>query len=1036
MATDIATLGVKVDASEADTAGAKLNELANQGGKAEAGVKKVTKASLELNAQLQSLIAQIRDNTGATAASMQAQQAEAAAARASAAAAAASAAARRKAADEARALAQAERMASEAADDMANRLQRLRQSVDPLGVAQDRVNSELAEARMLFEAGALSADQYARAQTVLNARMNEFQTRGAGVNKVLSGTAGASRLTANEALNLSRQFADIGVTAAMGMNPLMILVQQGPQIADIMKTSGLSMREMAREMLLFLKIIEVVPAANAVAAASHTTVATTAVAAATAEDRFAAATGRASMAAKEATAANAALATSNGAVAVSAEAVDDVVDGSSKKIATRLGRIPRVAGPALLVLGAIATGFAAIANEAEKGLGDVQKEFGLTEGQMEKLKKSGEDTGYTIGDVMSGTAATIGDVFKEEIDFVKKKFAEWFGMASKGASDASNNIIDSFIGALITIKENWRLLPAAIGDAAIQAANAVIRAVNGMVKGSVDTINSLLDKLPDWVGITGRASFSAFNELDNPNAGAAVKLGTTFSNNRKRAGKMRATNTAEARDDRLEKAFGEAEDGPNPRKRKPRATKEKESEAEKAYKRAVEGAQDYLQSLKEETEEIGKNKYELKELNVQREIDALMKVGQTKETLALAAAIRKEHEAWVNATEDQAVKEYMKNISDANKEIAFEASLIGMNNEQRERAIALRKIEMEQAAFLKENPGVVLVTGKDNRATAAAEKGAMQDRVDEAGRMASAMRDTADAVSEVTASFGELFGTAGEGFANLIDTMLEFDVRRAEGMSRLLELQQEYNEGQMTQAEYDFQRGQVNKQMSRDQIAQYGEMIGAAKTFFKEGSTGWRVMEAAERAYRIFQFAMQIRAMLMDKASTTSSVANSGVRAAADGVAAVAKAIASLPFPLNIAAGAATAAFLVAMGVKLFGGKGGGGASASASKAVDRYNGPRDEYGAPTSSYSVLKPGQVRTGAAANDNRTGAPANVGNTVVIQGDTLKIEGGADRRTVEEMQQMLQQRDKNLIQQAREAVAADQAAKASRQRIGGR
>lgn len=46
--------------------------------------------------------------------------------------------------------------------------------------------------------------------------------------------AAAAKLQSHELLNLSRQFSDIGVTAAMGMNPLMILIQQGPQIAETM----------------------------------------------------------------------------------------------------------------------------------------------------------------------------------------------------------------------------------------------------------------------------------------------------------------------------------------------------------------------------------------------------------------------------------------------------------------------------------------------------------------------------------------------------------------------------------------------------------------------------------------------------------------------------------------------------------------------------------------------------------------------------------------------------------------------------------
>lgn len=48
----------------------------------------------------------------------------------------------------------------------------------------------------------------------------------------------AARLHGHEVTNLGRQFADVGVMAAMGMNPMMILVSQGPQIADIFATAG------------------------------------------------------------------------------------------------------------------------------------------------------------------------------------------------------------------------------------------------------------------------------------------------------------------------------------------------------------------------------------------------------------------------------------------------------------------------------------------------------------------------------------------------------------------------------------------------------------------------------------------------------------------------------------------------------------------------------------------------------------------------------------------------------------------------------
>jgi len=118
------------------------------------------------------------------------------------------------------------------------------------------------------------------------------------------------------------------------------------------------------------------------------------------------------------------------------------------------------------------------------------------------------------------------------------------------------------------------------------------------------------------------------------------------------------------------------------------------------------------------------------------------------------------------------------------------------------------------------------------------------------------------------------------------------------------------------------------------------------------------------------------------------------------------------------------------------GGGSGKSASASASKAVDAYTGPTDAYGNPTSAYSVLRPGAttVAGGAPANDNR-GGYAGLTRTVVIQGDTLNINGGADKRTAEELEAVLNQRDKRLIQETRYAVAADNAARANRQTIGG-
>jgi len=140
-------------------------------------------------------------------------------------------------------------------------------------------------------------------------------------------------------------------------------------------------------------------------------------------------------------------------------------------------------------------------------------------------------------------------------------------------------------------------------------------------------------------------------------------------------------------------------------------------------------------------------------------------------------------------------------------------------------------------------------------------------------------------------------------------------------------------------------------QSAQVQVRSYGDMAGAGKAFFKEHTAGYAAMDAVEKSFRAVEMAMAIENMLAksglltaftglfvaskatetaaDTAATGTSVVNSGIRAAADGIAAFAKTLASIPFPFNIAAGAAVVALLAGMGVKIAGGGGGGGVSSA-----------------------------------------------------------------------------------------------------------
>jgi hypothetical protein len=114
-------------------------------------------------------------------------------------------------------------------------LARVQARVDPAAVAIGRLKTELDEARMAFDRGKIGAEAFEQEQARVAAAAGKVYGPQRQLTDVTRELAQVQRFTASETLNLARQFQDIGVTAAMGMNPLMILVQQGPQIYDVLE---------------------------------------------------------------------------------------------------------------------------------------------------------------------------------------------------------------------------------------------------------------------------------------------------------------------------------------------------------------------------------------------------------------------------------------------------------------------------------------------------------------------------------------------------------------------------------------------------------------------------------------------------------------------------------------------------------------------------------------------------------------------------------------------------------------------------------
>lgn len=107
----------------------------------------------------------------------------------------------------------------------------------------------------------------------------------------------------------------------------------------------------------------------------------------------------------------------------------------------------------------------------------------------------------------------------------------------------------------------------------------------------------------------------------------------------------------------------------------------------------------------------------------------------------------------------------------------------------------------------------------------------------------------ASAVQNFASEFEAAFGRAGGAVATLIGTLDEYGVKQQE-LARLGA--EAARQGPEAQARF----AQVAAQQ---QIRSYGDMASAAKKFFKEGSTGYKTLEATEKAFRAVELGLAIK---------------------------------------------------------------------------------------------------------------------------------------------------------------------------------
>lgn len=269
-------------------------------------------------------------------------------------------------------------------------------------------------------------------------------------------TTTAIKFTAREGLNATRQLADIGTTALMGMNPFLIAIQQGPQLFDILQEKAL---------------------------ASGATIGAT----------FRAA----------------------GAAIWAA-------------LLPLLPVIAAIAAGAAVLAG----GFALATREINRGADSAVERLGLTEKQLERVKKAGVDTGVTLSDTFFGFFDVVGDrlmaAFDGPLKWLSKAWNTTLDFITKNVGQGIKVIVGGFTGAVYAIKAVWGLLPGAIADLTLQAANWALRSLQNMINGSIDMINKLISYLPDWLkdGVGGgMIAHVKLGQIDNGFAGQAAKAG-------------------------------------------------------------------------------------------------------------------------------------------------------------------------------------------------------------------------------------------------------------------------------------------------------------------------------------------------------------------------------------------------------------------------------------------------------------------------------------------------------------------------------
>lgn len=560
--------------------------------------------------------------------------------------------------------------------------------------------------------------------------------------------------------------------------------------------------------------------------------------------------------------------------------------------------------------------------------------LGLTAKEMEKLGP----VGITAGDVMRGLWRTISDGLNLGPVFSSlKDWAVWaFQKVLEVGKISIAVIYAGWVGGFSAIRTVWQALPGVIGEAAVGAANLAISGIEYLANKAIAALNWLASWVNPVLDRVGLATISqietvALPRMENSFAGSTARMGATVRDEFTSAfgdamGMMDAfsaqwrENTLQAARDRLAAdAAGIRADRSD---RAGRAGSGRNSREESEAERALQAAQEFAAALAMETAKIGKTPIEIKRMEVAM---AALKAP----TDAARIAILEAGEAWEQATRAFASSEFLRQTV---APLELQVSLLG----QSARAQALANLEAEREQ-------IVLERGVEawERYRAARSQLIEHDfGLKEQEQYLDTLQEMADQTQTAAQGMAEAFGSVGGAIGAVAAEFARYAADQEAATRRIAEAEREYGRS-------SFQYAAARTAQAAAEINHYGNLANAAKGFFKAGSKGFQALEAAEKAFRAYELAVAIKNAAVKigliGAQTTAKVASDTAMAASDtaragveqgnsiittgikAVEAVVNAIRSLPFPLNIAAGAVTAGVIASLGIAIGGAFGSGG---------------------------------------------------------------------------------------------------------------